>query len=123
MDGNALFSAIMAVCAAFAAGVGLGVLLKRETPADGLTAAKTRSVTRLLMVNTVRFAWGWVSTSYLIALYSTVRLGVVYTLTELSTPAITVLLATILAKVGENIFEHNDGPVFGKSNGAAGERE
>ena len=44
------------------------------------------------------------------------RLGVVYTLTELSTPAITVLLATILAKVGENIFEHNDGALFGRSN-------
>lgn len=38
-------------------------------------------------------------------------------MTELSQQAITTILGVNVLKVPENVFEHNDGPVFGRSNG------
>lgn len=75
-----------------------------------------RSVTRTLFVTTQLAALGWVSMSYLIAAYATVRLGQVFPVEELSEQAIETILGVNFLKVIENIFEHNDGPVFGKSN-------
>ena len=75
-----------------------------------------KSVTKILFVSTQIAALGWVSLSYLIALYATVRLGVVYPVTELSEQAITTILGVNVLKVLENIFEHNDGKLFGTSN-------
>lgn len=74
-----------------------------------------RSVTRLIFVTTQVSALVWVFTSYAIAIYSTVRLGQVYTMAELSEPAIHTILGVGFLKVLENIFEHNNGPVFGQS--------
>ena len=76
-----------------------------------------KSVTKILFVSTQVAALGWVSLSYLIALYATVRLGVVYPVAELSEQAITTILGVNVLKVLENIFEHNDGKLFGTSNG------
>ena len=81
-----------------------------------LTEAKLKSVTRILFITTQIAALCWVSVSYLIALYATVRLGQVFPVVDLSKQAITSLLGVSVLKVLENIFEHNDGPVFGKSN-------
>ena len=75
-----------------------------------------RSVTRTLFVTTQLAALGWVSMSYLIAAYATVRLGQVFPVEELSEQAIETILGVNFLKVVENIFEHNDGVVFGKSN-------
>ena len=75
-----------------------------------------RSVTRTLFVTTHLAALGWVSMSYLIAAYATVRLGQVFPVEELSEQAIETILGVNFLKVIENIFEHNDGAVFGKSN-------
>lgn len=75
-----------------------------------------RSVTKYLFVTTQLAALCWVTVSYLIAGYATVRLGQPYPLTELSQQAITTILGTAALKVLENIFEHNDGAMFGKSN-------
>lgn len=75
-----------------------------------------RSVTRTLFVTTQLAALGWVSMSYLIAAYATVRLGQVFPVEELSEQAIETILGVNVLKVVENIFEHNDGVVFGKSN-------
>lgn len=75
-----------------------------------------RSVTRTLFVTTQLAALGWVSMSYLIAAYATVRLGQVFPVEELSEQAIETILGVNFLKVIENIFEHNDGTVFGKSN-------
>ena len=75
-----------------------------------------RSVTRTLFVTTQLAALGWVSMSYLIAAYATVRLGQVFPVEELSEQAIETILGVNFLKVIENIFEHNDGAVFGKSN-------
>lgn len=75
-----------------------------------------RSVTKFIFVTTQFFALGWVCTSYGIAIYSTVKLGQVYTMSELSEPAIRTILGVGFLKVLENIFEHNDNALFGRSN-------
>lgn len=75
-----------------------------------------RSVTRCLFVTTQAAAVCWVTVSYLIAGYATLRLGQPYPVTELSQQAISTILGTAALKVLGNIFEHNDGAVFGKSN-------
>jgi len=89
-----------------------------QAPGDGKTSGRIlRSVTRLIFVTTQVSALVWVFTSYGIAIYATVRLGQVYTMAELSEPAIHTILGVGFLKVLENIFEHNDGPVFGRSMG------
>lgn len=76
-----------------------------------------RSITKFIFVTTQISALIWVFTSYAIAAYSTVRLGQVYTMSELSEPAIHTILGVGFLKVLENIFEHNDSAVFGVSKG------
>lgn len=74
-----------------------------------------RSVTRFLFVTTQVFALVWVSMSYGIAIYSTVVLLQPFPVVEVSQQAITTLLGMGGLKVLENIFEHNEGVVFGQS--------
>ena len=80
-----------------------------------------KSVTRLLFVTTQYAALLWVSISYLIALYATVRLGQVFPVVDLSKQAIETILGVNVLKVVENIFEHYNSPVFGTTNEAAKE--
>ena len=75
-----------------------------------------KGITRLLFVTTQVAALAWVSISYLIALYATVRLGQVFPVVELSEQAIETILGVSVLKVVGNIFEHNDSAVFGTSN-------
>ena len=100
----------VAVLAAALVGVIVWVAAKAKT------GTKMRSVTRLLFVTTQVAALGWVSVSYIIAFYATVRLGV----TDLSGQAVTVILGVNIAKVVENIFEHNSGGIFGTSDKSKG---
>lgn len=79
------------------------------------------SITRILFITTQIAALGWVSISYLIAAYATIRLGQPYPVVELSQQAITTILGTTALKVVENIWEHNDGGIFGSSNNGKGE--
>lgn len=72
-----------------------------------------RSVTRFLFTTTQIAALGWVSVSYLIAIYATVRLAQPFPVVELSQQAITTILGANILKVVENIFEHNDGALWG----------
>lgn len=81
-----------------------------------LTEARTKSVTRMLFLTTQVCALLWVFISYGLAIYSTICLGQVYTMAELSEPAIRAILGVTIAKVVGNIFEHNDGGLFGTSN-------
>ena len=74
-----------------------------------------KSVTRLLFVTTQLAALAWVSVSYLIAVYATMRLAQPFPVVELSQQAITTILGVNVLKVVENIFEHNDSPVFGQT--------
>lgn len=77
--------------------------------------AHRASVTRLLFMLITFCALAWVFLSYAIAIYSTVILGQVYTMAELAEPAITTLLGAVAMKVLENIFEHNEGALWGHS--------
>lgn len=76
---------------------------------------KLRTVTAFLYVSGQIAALGWVSVSYLIALYATVRLGQPYPVETLSGQAITTILGVTALKTVGNIFEHNDGVIFGTS--------
>ena len=74
-----------------------------------------KSVTRALFLTTQLAALLWVTVSYGIAVYATVRLAQPFPVVELSQQAITTILGVNALKVVENIFEHNDGPVFGQT--------
>ena len=74
---------------------------------------KAKSVTRILFITTQLAALGWVSVSYLIAIYATVKLSQPFPVVELSQQANTTILGVNVMKVVENIFDHNDGPIFG----------
>lgn len=117
---------IVAVAAALVIGFLLGVVICKgyvrylRNKVKALRAGEApvnilRSVTRLIFVTTQISALVWVFTSYGIAIYSTVCLGQVYTMAELSEPAIHTILGVGVLKVLENIFEHNEGVVFGRS--------
>lgn len=110
----AILGLLVVAAAGFAAGAGW-MSCGGKRAVNGLTEARLRSVTRRLFITTQRCALIWVFISYGIAIYSTVRLQQVYTLAELSEPAIRTILGVSILKVVENIFEHNDGTVWGKS--------
>lgn len=74
------------------------------------------SITRLLYITTQLFALFWVTLSYGIAIYSTIYLAQPFPVVELSQQAIITILGVNVAKTVENIFEHNDGMLFGKNN-------
>ena len=73
-----------------------------------------KSITRALFLTTQLAALVWVSASYGIAVYATVRLGQPFPVAELSQQAITTILGVNALKVVENIFEHNNGGLFGQ---------
>ena len=72
-----------------------------------------KSITRALFLTTQLAALVWVSASYGIAVYATVRRGQPVPVAELSQQAITTILGVNALKVVENIFEHNNGGLFG----------
>lgn len=80
-----------------------------------MTDARLKSVTRFLFLTTQICALVWVFISYGLAIYATLKLGEVYTMAELSEPAIKTLLGVTALKVVGNVFEHNDGGLFGQS--------
>ena len=108
--------------AALLTGAFLGRVFVRP-PQETLTRFKPASVTRLLFLLIAICALVWVFASYGIAIYSTVALGQVYTMAELAEPAITSLLGAVALKVLENIFEHNDGALFGHTRTDETEKE
>lgn len=73
------------------------------------------SVTRRLFLLTQIAAIVWVSWSYLLATYALVVLRELEPLMELSQDVVNVILGVAALKVLGNIFEHNNGPVFGTS--------
>ena len=78
----------------------------RELRKGKASVSILQSVTKLLFVTTQLCALGWVSVSYGIAVYSTVRLRQPFPVVELSQQAITTILGVNVLKVVENIFEH-----------------
>ena len=75
-----------------------------------------KSVTRALFITTQIAALAWISISYLLAAYATIRLHQPFPVVELSKQAMQTILGSLCLKVLENVFEHNDGVVTGKSN-------
>lgn len=119
-------STVVAAAAALVVGTALGIVFSAASirhlrkRLKELRAGKPRpnvlqSVTRFLFATTQIFALGWVSVSYGIAVYSTVKLYQPFPVVELSQQAITTVLGVNALKVLENIFEHNEGMVFGRS--------
>lgn len=74
-----------------------------------------KSITRFLFVTTQIAALVWVTSSYGIALYSTLKLGTAFPVESVSTQAIATILGNNALKVIENSFEHNEGGLFGHS--------
>ena len=72
-----------------------------------------KSITKLIFITSQFAAIIWVSMSYVIAGYSTFVLEQPFPIETLSEQAIIVLLGTMSAKVVENVFEHNNGGIFG----------
>lgn len=109
----------LAIVLAVVAALGLvliALLVYVAKKVSGGAEKKLRSVTRTLFITTQVAALLWVSVSYLIALYATVKLGQPFPVVELSQQAITTILGVNVLKVVENIFEHNDGKILGTSN-------
>ena len=79
--------------------------------------SKLQSITRWLFVTTQVAALFWVTLSYAIAAYATVVLKEPFPVVELSCQAIETILGVTALKVVSNIFEHNDGLLFGSSRG------
>lgn len=82
-----------------------------------------KSVTRFLFVTTQLAAILWVSISYGVAIYATVRLQQPFPVVELSSKAIDAILGGVALKTISNVAEHNDGWLFGKSKTEGGEED
>ena len=78
-----------------------------------------KRITEFLYVTGQIAALIWVSLSYVYAGYSTFILGQPFPVEELSGQAVNVLIGITACKTLGNIFEHNDGGIFGTSTGKA----
>lgn len=74
---------------------------------------REKSVTRWLFKAPVTFAIIWVTWSYALATYATVALGQPFPVETLSGQAMDTILGGIFGKLILNVFEHNDGGIFG----------
>lgn len=113
MNSNIISAFLCGFLAAAVVGLVI-VIFCRKKIMDALDK-RFKSITRWLFVTGQFFAILWVSISYVIAIYATMVLGQPYPIETLSEQAIIVLLGTLGAKVVENIFEHNNGGIFGSS--------
>ncbi len=93
----------------------LTMLKKCKAQGKRLTPKRVLSITRLIFITSQIFALIWVTISYVIALYATIKLEQVFPVVELSQQAINTIIGVGIMKTAENIFEHNDGVVTGKS--------
>ena len=117
---------ILIAAAAFIVGAAFGIVLSaatirhlrrrlKELRAGQERPNIIRSITRFLFVTAQVFAIVWVTWSYVISTYSTVVLLQPFPAEELSREAVRTIIGVGFLKVLENVFEHNDGPVFGNS--------
>lgn len=74
-----------------------------------------KGITDFLFVTGQIAALIWVSLSYLIAAYATFILGEPFPVEELSGNAVNAIIGVTACKTLGNIFEHNDGGIFGHS--------
>ena len=103
------------------AGFLLTTLRRCKVKSKHLTKKKVISITRLIFITSQVFALLWVTISYIIALYATIKLKQVFPVVELSQQAINTIIGVGIMKTTENIFEHNEGIIFGNSHMKGGE--
>ena len=117
---------VLVAAGALVVGIAIGIVFCEATirhlrkRLKELRAGKTsrniiQSVTRFLFVTAQVFAIVWVTWSYVISTYSTVVLMQPFPAEELSREAVRTIIGVGFLKVLENVFEHNEGPVFGRS--------
>ncbi len=119
----------MIAAAALVVGIAIGYLIGEATIRHlrrrvrelrgGKPRFTIRSVTRFIFLTAQVFAIIWVSWSYIISTYATIVLEQVFPAEELSREAVRTILGVGVLKVMENIFEHNEGLVFGRRPGAS----
>lgn len=73
------------------------------------------SLTAWLFTVSVIAAITWISISYLMGVYALKELGNTDLLVELSKEAMVTILGVNLMKMISNLFEHNNGGIFGTS--------
>jgi len=73
------------------------------------------SLTAWLFTVSVVAAIGWITISYLMGIYALKAFGNTDLLTELSKEAMITILGVNLMKMITNLFEHNNGGIFGTS--------
>lgn len=72
-------------------------------------------VTKFLYITTQICLIIWISISYSVAIYATIKLGQPLPVVELSGQAMGALICNGGMKTVSNLFEHNNGGLFGKS--------
>lgn len=78
---------------------------------------KLKSVTNFLFITGQIAALFWVSLSYVYAGYATIILGQPFPVEELSSNAVNAIIGVTACKTIGNIFEHNEGGLFGHTIG------
>ena len=76
---------------------------------------RLKSITHFLLITGYTAALLWVSLSYLFAGYATFSLGQPFPVETLSGQAVDTVIGIVICKTVSNIFEHNDGGIFGQS--------
>lgn len=109
---------LMILCVIAAAVCAVTVIMTKKS--GTVSTKKLVHITRFFFIAGYIFAMICVSISYGIAIYSTLYLGETYTMAELSDPALRIIVASLVTKVVENIFEHNTGIIFGESRADSG---
>lgn len=105
--------AIVSFFIGFVIGILCMYLIGRRKHGKGLPTIK--GITEFIYVVTMIAAIIWVSMSYVIAMYGTYHFGQVFPVETLSGQALIAILGVCISKTISNIFEHNDGVVWGES--------
>lgn len=74
-----------------------------------------RGVTAFIYIATLIMSLIWITMTYIFAGYATFKLGQPLPVEELSSQALIATVGVVVAKTVANIFEHNNGGIFGTS--------
>lgn len=74
-----------------------------------------KGVTAFIYIATLVMSLVWITLTYIYAGYATFKLGQPLPVEELSSQALVATVGVVVAKTVANIFEHNNGGIFGTS--------
>lgn len=74
-----------------------------------------QGVTGFIYIATLVMSLIWITMTYIFAGYATFKLGQPLPVEELSSQALVATVGVVVAKTVSNIFEHNNGGIFGSS--------